>query len=387
MIKYSDTKISLFLRKYIKLTLGLITYFIRSLLNSSKERFLYLFLEALRESSQNNNESKLLTEFKIYPKYPKRLYPINSESNDLSIIIQGPIYDKNFVQETINWYSACGINKIIVTTTDTIKDFKKATTIVYKKPSIIGLGNENSHLLSIQKALSLIEDKDIVIKTRSDMRIFNELALSTIPTMHKTYTSELTKDGLRLGAISNNSLLIKPNNISDHLYVSTAIQLKRMFSIPFREVNEVLSEVKVDPDLLFKDSRGWLLKTSKFTSTFTEFFGEQWFFNSFRKNCLNKDMSEKRVIKIENYRESLSRYLDIIRKCIYIIDPEELDLYWLKKNITTLPSYYENSDQNFKPIPFLRLTRLCWLSLYADKSFKEKVLNFSDSLNENEILL
>ena len=67
------------------------------------------------------------------------------------------------------------------------------------------------------------------------MRIFNELAFSSIPLIHKNNRSKLTKDGFRLGAISNNSLLMKINNISDHLYIGNAIQLKRMFSIPFRE--------------------------------------------------------------------------------------------------------------------------------------------------------
>lgn len=363
------------------------TYFIRTILNSSNERFLYLFLQALRVSSQNNKKSKLLTEFKIYPKYPKRLYPINSESNNVSVIIQGPIVDRNFIQETINWYRACGIPKIIVTTTDLVQDFKRATTVVYEKPKVLGLGNENSHLLSIRKGLDLIDNNDIVIKTRSDMRIFNELALSAIPTVHRTYTSNITKDGFRLGAVANNSLLIKLNNISDHLYVSSASQLKKMFDIPFREFNKVLSEITVEPDLLVKEERGYLLKTTLFTSTFTEFFGEQWFFNSYRRNCLIKNMSEERVIDYQNYRECLSKYLEIVRNSVYILDPGELDLYWLKRNFSTLPSYYENGDQNKKPISFLHLTRLCWLSLYYDASFKEKILNFTDSLDPKEVLL
>ena len=356
-------------------------------MNSSNERLIYLFLQSLRVASQKNRKSKLLTEFKIYPKYPKRIYPIHSDNSNLSIIIQGPIEDRDFIQGTIDWYNACGISKIIVSTSENIKDFKRATTVVYSKPDVIGLGNENSHLLSIQKGLELINDEDLVIKTRSDMRIFNELALSAIPSIHKTYKSSLTLDGLRLGAISNNSLLIKINNISDHLYIGSATLLKKMFSLPFRQVDKVLSEVNVDSDLLEEDERGFLLKTSLFTSTFAEFFGEQWFFNSYRRNCLIKDMSEKRVVDFIDYKIALSRYIDIIRDSIYIVDPEELDLYWLKSNHSTLPSYYQDADQNPKPIPFVRLTRLNWLSLYYDHSFKDKILDFSDSLNKDDILL
>ncbi len=387
MIEYPNTKFSSFLRRSTKSLLGFIVYLIRSFLNNSNERLIYLFLEALRSASIKNKNSKLLTEFRIYSKYPKKLYPINDVKTNLSVIIQGPIYDRNFIQGTIDWYKACGIKNIILTTSQNTKDFKRAYTVVYEKPKIIGLGNENSHLLSIQKGLELINDKDIVIKTRSDMRIFNELAFSSIYEMHKSNKSKLTKDGSRLGAVSNNSLLMKINNISDHLYIGNAIQLKRMFSLPFREVNQVLSEVKVEPNLIFRDSRGWLLKSTKFTSTFTEFYGEQWFFNSFRKNCLNNNMSEKRVINYSEYRESLEKYLDIIKNCIYILDPEELDLFWLKKNFTTLPSYLEDADQNKNPIPAMRLTRLNWLNLVHNENFKKNILDYSDTLKRNEILV
>ncbi len=386
MINYSNKKVAIAFRRYAKYILGLFVYLIRSTLNSLNERSIYLFLQALRVASQKNKQSKLLTEFKIYPKYPKRLYPINSDISNLSIIIQGPIADRDFIQGTIDWYSSCGVSRIIVSTNQKIKDFKRATTVIHPKPAVIGLGNENSHLSSIQKALDLIDDEDIVIKTRTDMRIFNELALSAIPSIHKTHVSDISKDGFRLGAISNNSLLIKINNISDHLYIGNASQLKRMFTLPFRELNEVMSEVNVEPELIEKDERGLLLKSTKFTTTFTEFFGEQWFFNSYRKNCLIKDMSEKRVIDFSEYNEALSKYLEIIRDSVYILDPDELDLYWLKSDITTLPSYYQDADQNNNPIPVMRLTRLNWLSLLYDESYKDKIINYADSLDRDELL-
>ena len=109
-------------------------------------------------------------------------------------------------------------------------------------------------------------------------------------------------------------------------------------------------------------------------------------FNSFRKNCLKTDLSEKRIIKKRTYVESLSRYLEIIKDCIYIIDPDELDLYWLKRNISTLPSDYNNKFQNPKPIPGMRLTRLNWLSLIYDENYKEKISIYLDSLEDDEAL-
>ena len=386
MINYKNYKLFVFIRKFLKSFIRFIAYQIRNLLNLSNERLVYIFLESLRSSSQSNKKSKLLTEFKIYPKNPKRIYPIYNETNNLTVIIQGPIYDREFVQGTIDWYTACGISKIIVSTSQKTRDFKKATTIIYEQPNKKGLFQENNHLLSIQKALEITNDDDIVIKTRTDMRIFNELALLAIPSIHKNYKSNITNDGYRLGVVSNNSILLKINNISDHLYIGSAKLLKKMFSLEFREINKVLSEINVNPNLLIKEKRGIYLKTTLTTSTFTEYFAEQWFFNSFRKNCLKKDMSEKRIMEFKNYKKGVSEYLDIIKNSLYVIDPEELDLYWLKQNISTLPSYFQDADQNDEPIPCIRLTRLNWLNLLQDKTFKDKVLKYLDSIDKDKLL-
>ena len=98
-------------------------------------------------------------------------------------------------------------------------------------------------------------------------------------------------------------------------------------------------------------------------------------------------MSEKRVINYSEYREALEKYLDIIKCCIYILDPEELDLFWLKRNFTTLPSYYEDADQNKNPIPAMRLTRMNWLNLVYDDNFKQQIINYSESLKKNDLLV
>ena len=68
------------------------------------------------------------------------------------------------------------------------------------------------------------------------------------------------------------------------------------------------------------------------------------------------------------------------------MDPEELDLYWLKQNISTLPSDYNNKFQNPKPIAGMRLTRLNWLSLLYDKNYEDKNLNYLEGLEDHEAL-
>ena len=57
----------------------------------------------------------------------------------------------------------------------------------------------------------------------------------------------ITKNGLgaigkELGVISNNSTIIKINNISDHLYIGNCALLKKMFDIKFRNKINLLKE-------------------------------------------------------------------------------------------------------------------------------------------------
>ena len=161
-----------------------------------------------------------------------------------------------------------------------------------------------------------------------------------------------------------------------------------MFSLGERDANETLKEINLKDDHLQRRNTDgtWMMKSTKGTCIYTEFYGEQMLFNSFRKNCMKTDLSEKRIIKKSNYIDSLSRYIDIIKDCIYIMDPEELDLYRVKQNISTLPSDYNNKFQNPKPIAGMRLTRLNWLSLLYDKNYKDNILNYLEGLEDHEAL-
>ena len=277
-------------KRYIKNLILISSLAIRSILNSFNERAVYYFLEALRKSSQNNPNSQLLTEFKIYPKKPKRIFPVIPDIKNTFIILQGPILDQSFVQETINWYKSCGISNIIVATNDSNIKLKNVEVINTPRSSVIGLGNENNHIKTTLAALNQIPQDKLVIKTRSDMRIFNELALANIPLNHNEYKSNNTIDGKRLGCISNNSLISKINNISDHLYIGNSCQLRKMFNVNEREIYKTLNEIDINNKNLYRrPSDGtWMMKSTKETCIYTEFYGEQLLFNSFKfhVNCL-----------------------------------------------------------------------------------------------------
>ena len=368
------------LKKIIKFITNKLLFFFRDFMNIYNERTLYIFLKTFRNHSLINNRSKLLFEFKIYPKNPKKLFPVHTQNDNMTVIIQGPVFDRDFIQSTIDWYKDCGIKNIIFSTSEDVKSFRGCITLVTKSPLEKGIWNENNHLQAIKSGLEIINDETLVIKTRSDQRIFNETAFTAIKYFHDSYISRNTFDNSRLGVISNNSTIIKINNISDHLYIGNCALLKKMFDIKFRNKINLLKDLNLNPDKLN------LIRVKLKSSFYTELEAEQWFFNSFRKNCFIKNSQEEILISKKIYIDKLSKYLDILIENIYVIDPEDIGLYWAKSSIDTLPSFYHNSFQNKKSIDCFRLTRYNWLNLVNDISFKEKILDFAKHLDENHFL-
>ena len=367
-------------KKIIKFFTNKLLFFFRDFMNIYNERTLYIFLKLLRNHSLINNRSKLLFEFKIYPKNPKKLFPVHTQNDNISVIIQGPVFDRDFIQSTIDWYKNCGIKNIIFSTSEDVKSFRGCITLVTKSPLEEGIWNENNHLQSIKSGLEIINDDSLVIKTRSDQRIFNETAFTVIKFLHESYESSKTFNNSRLGVISNNSTIIKINNISDHLYIGNCLLLKKMFDIKFRNKINLLKDLNLNPVKLN------FIRYKLKSSFYTELEAEQWFFNSFRKNCFIKNSQEEILISKNIYIDKLSKYLDILIENIYVIDPEDIGLYWTKSSIDTLPSFYHNSLQNKKSIDCFRLTRYNWLTLVNDISFKKKILEFAKGLDANHFL-
>ena len=93
-------------------------------------------------------------------------------------------------------------------------------------------------------------------------------------------------------------------------------------------------------------------------------------------------MRENKILTKSDYLNSLATYLDIISECLYVLDPEELDI--LSLNLNKNPeedfNHIQNYERNLNPI--LNLTRLNWLSLNCDKDYKNEILSFiSNKIN------
>ena len=96
--------------------LNIFKYFKESIVNNFYEKSVFHFLQEVRKNYSEHTDSDMLTEFKIFPSTPKRLYPYIIYKKNVSVIIEGAIQDRNFIQGTINWYRNCGIKNIILST-------------------------------------------------------------------------------------------------------------------------------------------------------------------------------------------------------------------------------------------------------------------------------
>ena len=171
----------------------------------------------------------------------------------------------------------------------------------------------------------------MVIKTKTEQRVFNELAISGLRSIHNSYFSKFSKNNKRLGIISSQNSILQINQIPDDIYIGDFEQMKNIFSIEIRNKDLYLKNLDIDYKN-FKNNFFGNNEPFKYESIFlSEINKEQRFFNSFKKNCLLKNMSDKKIIMKKEYLKSLSSYIDIIADCLYVLDPQEIDLYTFNK--------------------------------------------------------
>ena len=358
---------------YLKSFFLFLIHIFRKEFLSSEEKSVYLFFLTLSRNNFINKESKHLTEFKIFPKKSMRIFPLPNSNRKVSIIIQGDIQDFDFVQSTVNWYKKCGIDNIIVTTNETEEDFKSAITIINGKTIVEGINNENNEILNIRAALEFIPSNHLVVKTSTEQRVFNELTISALESIHNSYFSKLSKNNKRLGILASHNSILQINQIPDDIYIGDLEQMKNIYSIGIRNKDLYLKNLNIDSNN-FKKSFFGNSEPFKYESIFlSELNKEQRVFNSFKKNCLLKNMSDEKIIMKKEYIQALSSYIDIIKDCLYVLDPQEIDLY----NFNT-KKYLNISKTNHKiEYSSLNLSRLNWMALVYDPEYKNKIISYA----------
>ena len=366
----------------IRMFINFFSNILESIFYQFNEKSVFLFFQSIRESLSDNANYGTLTEFKIFPKRPKRLYPYILHKKNVSIIIEGEIKEHDFIQETINWYKNCGIKNIILSTSSCSDKFLNCKTISKFENKTKGIFNENNKLENIKNALFHIHNDDLVIKTRTDQRIYSEIFLTNVVDFHESNQSYQECCNSKMGVISTNSSLIKINNISDHLYIDYAYKLKKMFNLNYRKGSKLISEINSYSKSNFDINK---FRGELSSAIFTEFESGQWFLNSYRRNCLEIDKSEKPFLKKEDYISSLFKYLKFIENSIYVIDPEDIELFWLKKYINKSPFDRLQILEKNNPVLLRDLTRLNWLCLINDENYCLQIIENAKTFSFNNL--
>ena len=75
----------------------------------------------------------------------------------------------------------------------------------------------------------------------------------------------------------------------------------------------------------------------------------------------------------KEYLQSLSSYLDIIADCLYVLDPQEIDLYTYQKkqHLNIAKTNHKNKNSS------LNLSRLNWMALVYDPEYKNKIISYA----------
>ena len=98
------------------------------------------------------------------------------------------------------------------------------------------------------------------------------------------------------------------------------------------------------------------------------------------------DKSENFFLKKEDYIPCLKNYLKFIKDSIYVIDPDDIQLYWLKNNINkySFDSYDMIKKKN--SIFCRDLTRLNWLCLIYDENLVPQIIENANGFSFEDFI-
>lgn len=284
-------------------------------------------------------------EFKVY----KKNNIIDSNQNyekvntKICLLMQGPLIEiDNFTFETLKFYKSFDHNTIIIFSTwvnqkiEIINNIKKLGILVIENeiPENKGIVNVNLQIISTNKGLELakILNCEYVLKTRSDQRIYEYKDLYTyfinILKSFPLIDNNILKDRL---IISNlNSFENRFYGISDMFMFGRICDMYKFWNIPVQENDILPKNILNERYISFNLGEGAFVmnffKILKFIPKWNKFDSDYFF----------------------------SKYF-------YVINKEEINLFWFKYKRHDGFNYYNNEKKN---IFFSRINSSKWLINY-----------------------
>ena len=309
-------------------------------------------------------------EFRFYPVKPKRrsltsVYP----NKQIGIVIQGPVEDPQFTCDTALWYIELGAKVVIISTTTKLeaipRSLRKHRLILWHQctePDDTGLWNTNRQIKSSYEGMQFLADLKIeyTIKTRTDQRCYSEFLLIFLSRLIDTFPSKTGQD--RVIAVTNNTLLGKIDNVSDHFYFGRTSTLLKAFKSAERSlsISKAMQIAKAGSEKEFQ-----LYRMSHKSSAFPRIETEQYLFSRITSTFIEYNASQV----------SLNDYIDALGDYWILVDPEDLDMFWKKSSIESNASWDNGHPFRWHQYSSYRATHEIWRIMADSTDFRKEVIN------------
>ncbi len=282
------------------------------------------------------------------------------------IIIQGPLLRKDqFTLETIRLYKKIYSNcKILLSTWDDedpeyLRKIRceNIEIILNMKPPRPGIANINYQVTSTLSATKRAKelDFDFILKTRTDLRIYNPNAIDFLVNLIKVFPSDNPRQKMRLAFPSLNTFKYRPYSLTDQ--------------VMFGRTDDVIKYWEIDQDIR----------------------------EIYPPNKTVGDWSKARLAEVylsANYLENIGHEMSwtiadswyCYSKFFCIFDSQSIDIYWHKyareREYRRLEYKVIRNDQE--------MSFLEWINIYANlnnkKSTSEHILNtyFYDTISNQQ---
>lgn len=276
-----------------------------------KKRMSVLFLSTI------DHLSRVSDDFYAYDKWPKKsdprenlyIYQVNRNLEQIGIIIQGPLkHEDNFTLETVEYYRKLFPTAILIISTwrdenkETLEQLKKAGAhiVVSELPEVRGVANVNCQIKSTMAGICYAEQLGLkhILKTRSDQRIYAWNSLRYFFAVNKVFpVASGSKTRERLIIVNEFTRKFTPFHFSDFLMFGTVEDVKLYWDQPFSTINE----------------RGSFAKISEINEN----------------NCAEVFLGKNFMRKVaSSCQYTIAEYHRFLRDYFYIVDLQQLDLYW-----------------------------------------------------------
>lgn len=259
---------------------------------------------------------------------------VKKDTKEIGILIQGPVSDIPFLNETISTYKRNFLNSSIVLSTwknnpqiSQVLEVEGLTIVENEIPSNKGTANLNLQTLSTISGINTLIEQgtQYILKTRTDQVLFSNRALDLLLNRLKTSPHSNFQ---RIVTTDFNSFLFRPYSPNDQLLFGRSGVLLDFWSAYWKRKSEV----------------------SKFQEDWAE------------KLLVRCYLQELEI----PFKNTLLQSLEIYRDLYSFIDCEDLDLYWKKGTHRTLRSRFP--QQTFpSEHSFVRFTD--WIQMQENLDF------------------